>query len=1393
MQKKRILSLFIVLALSLSMWPMSALAVSKGALSGSCGENLTWTISEDGTMTITGFGEMYDSAWPAEELYTWETCANYAKALVITEGVTTIGDYAFSTYFSNLTSVSLPSTIKEIGYSAFSDCTKLAGIEIPEGVTAIGDGAFFNCSSLETINIPASVSDIQISATPVTFGPFGQCLNLKNIYVADDNTNYCDINGVLFSRDLSMLLAYPAGRSDNIYTIPDGVKSITNNAFNGSRYLQSVQFPEGLSYVGMFSFHDCNGLLNAIIPNTVESIGICAFKYCGRLKDLHFCGDAPGFVGPAAFPEDIIIYYREGSTGWTTPTWNGYQTALWEDEPSGSTARILQLHPENGSTNAGYDSSNPFSLNIVFDRNVQTGEGNRVQLDFSAGKSISVYRVSDDALIWRASESQFTPGTCTDIAVDLNKAILNITPSNAHTLLESGVEYYVTLDAGFIKFEDGSTNPAIAKKEWTFRTGVTEKTGTFEFLAGDGSVDRSYQYEYEDSYFADSSFEYDHDLAKMSLNLALAAGNSYRVNGYGGYDRNNAGRNIRNLLDDIGFENIDINSYEGKPTPDTIAAAIGMKTVEQNGTPYTLIAVAIRGSGYELEWANNFEVFSEDEHRGFSIAASGITTNVLEYIRDKIPDGGNVKIWVTGFSRGAAVANLVGGRLNGHVEGGTFSGNWKADHSDIYTYTFATPQAVGDDYREYAGYDYGNIFNIVNPVDAVPKAVPAIWGFQRYGVTYYIPSYETSADYSNYVLDVVEKSELISGQNYVLVVSPTQGALLDDIMEVLGSILGSPEGDVALALQQGLYESFINTSDNTFTDIADVMQTCKDVWDIWSMGHIDNIAEGKFEKFAIKITKEVVELISSHTENDAEDSEELEEILEWIFERISAAHYPELYLAWMETITDADGYRPGKYRKLYVNCPVDISVYNDENVLVAQILRDEVQEIPNGVGSYIDKNGQKVITLPFDEEYTIRLVATNTGTVTYTISEENLNTGAVDRVISYQELPIVTGDAFNGFAGDQSVAMADRYKLKTENSSSVDPDIDQSGSSVEVLTVQVESEGNGTVEGGGRFVAGEFVQLKATAGQGDSFLHWEINGNVISYEPTYRMLVSEDITAVAVFTEKSVTSGGNGSYEQPVWEILVDGGVHGEIEVWPKAAKRDAVVTVTATPDDGYELDELTATDSKGNVLKLTDKGNGKYTFKMPAGRVEVEASFRKIVVAPVNPFVDISQSDYYYDAVLWAVENGVTNGTNAEGTLFSPDATVTRAQAMTFLWRAHGSPKATGTNPFTDVSTGDYYYDAVLWAVANGVTNGTSATTFSPNTAVTRAQAVTFQWRAAGSPAVSGSSFGDVAADAYYADAVTWAVAGGITNGTGGNTFSPDVVVSRAQAVTFLYRELTE
>lgn len=172
------------------------------------------------------------------------------------------------------------------------------------------------------------------------------------------------------------------------------------------------------------------------------------------------------------------------------------------------------------------------------------------------------------------------------------------------------------------------------------------------------------------------------------------------------------------------------------------------------------------------------------------------------------------------------------------------------------------------------------------------------------------------------------------------------------------------------------------------------------------------------------------------------------------------------------------------------------------------------------------------------------------------------------------------------------------------------------------------------------------------------------------------------------------------------------------------------------------------------------------------------------------NLFVDVKQGDYYYDAVQWAVGKKITSGTSA--TTFTPDGICTRAQTVTFLWRSQGSPKAAGAeNPFTDVSKDAYYYDAVLWAVAQGITNGTSATTFSPDATVTRGQTAAFLWRVAKQPQVdqTANPFADVTQDAYYYNAVLWAVAKEITNGTSSTTFSPDQGCTRAQIVTFLWR----
>ena len=261
----------------------------------------------------------------------------------------------------------------------------------------------------------------------------------------------------------------------------------------------------------------------------------------------------------------------------------------------------------------------------------------------------------------------------------------------------------------------------------------------------------------------------------------------------------------------------------------------------------------------------------------------------------------------------------------------------------------------------------------------------------------------------------------------------------------------------------------------------------------------------------------------------------------------------------------------------------------------------------------------------------------------------------------------------------------------------------------------------------------------------------------------------------------SSSSGSSGSYA-----VSAPSTKNGDVTVSPKNASKGDRVTVTVTPDKGYELDKLTVKDASGNKLKLTDKGNGKYTFTMPGSKVTVSAEFVEEQAASI--FADVPADAYYAKAVEWAVKKGITNG--KDNGLFGSNDPCTRGQIVTFLWRAAGSPAPKGTAKVpADVLPGSYCYDAVAWALENGITNGLADGTFGVNNTCTRGQSVTFLYRAMGTAPTTVNGFTDVAAGDFYAEAVAWAVENGVTNGTSASTFSPNAGCTRAQIVTFLFR----
>ncbi len=274
-----------------------------------------------------------------------------------------------------------------------------------------------------------------------------------------------------------------------------------------------------------------------------------------------------------------------------------------------------------------------------------------------------------------------------------------------------------------------------------------------------------------------------------------------------------------------------------------------------------------------------------------------------------------------------------------------------------------------------------------------------------------------------------------------------------------------------------------------------------------------------------------------------------------------------------------------------------------------------------------------------------------------------------------------------------------------------------------------------------------------------------------------------ELSGTVTYVEPSYYSG---SSSDPTYSVTVDKTENGSVTVSPKSASKGDTVTITVKPDSGYVLETLTVTDKNGNELTLKDKGDGKYTFTMPAGKVEVKATFMEDN-SVLNFFYDVPNDAYFYEAVKWAVKNGITTGVGND--LFAPEQPCTRAQIVTFLWRAAGSPEPKTASSFTDVPANAYYAKAVAWAVENGITNGMTETTFAPDATCTRGQSVTFLYRALKGSASGSTNFTDVKSDAFYADAINWAVANNVTNGTSNTTFSPNADCTRAEIVTFLYR----
>lgn len=705
----------------------------------------------------------------------------------------------------------------------------------------------------------------------------------------------------------------------------------------------------------------------------------------------------------------------------------------------------------------------------------------------------------------------------------------------------------------------------------------TKVTGTFKYP--NGAKDYSATYYYADEYFYNTSMEYNQSLATMSLCLAMSAFGSGEVSSY-----ENKRVNVKNLMEELMFTDFETTkSFTEKPTADSIAAAISQKRVrDDNEEVYTLLAVAVRGGGYEQEWASNFTIGADGNHTGFSDAANQVIDFIKGYISDHEIEG-DIKLWITGYSRAAATSNLVAGKL----DAGTSLGDTVTlAQKDLYAYCFETPAGTTDSDAN-SKTKYGNIYNIINPNDLVTKVAPTAMGFRRYGIDRVLPteenkynSYskdteamlkqynalESTGEYelNKFVFKKVDLTHIIPGGKEVVYESEEQismSAFLDDLLAKLvygyvgRSFYNSNVEDGVRELCKALFQDESKASavlDSTVKRIKDdaVGIIWKFLWDEY----------GAYEKIAGYLTDSLKENGASNF-SDKEIQEAAQPLLDVVIACLAnnihhfvtiidnasyffPAHYPELCLAWMQSMdvnytTDAgEAFSSGSYRIIRINCPVDVNVYDMQGTLVASIVGNKAQKLgTSSIKSLINSDGEKVVYLPADAEFKIDITGTDNGAVTYSVNEFSYEVGQVNRLVNYYDVPIEKGRTLNAVVPAYDITYLSngtangtntKYQLTDMDGNVLTPDLAASGTAAinayHAVTAVSENEDHGTVTGSGVRQTGNYAQVVAVAKDGYVFEGWYVNEQKVSTEVEYRFCVKDDITLIAKFTHNTPVS-----------------------------------------------------------------------------------------------------------------------------------------------------------------------------------------------------------------------------------------------------------------------------
>ena len=869
------------------------------------------------------------------------------------------------------------------------------------------------------------------------------------------------------------------------------------NIFENPESITQIIIPNSVKIIEENAFRECN-IAEITIPNSVTEIGNCAFYECKSLKEV---------IIPDSVTSELSHTFQACTNlEYVKLSKNMKKIGEWAFD---NCIVLSTLEIPNGVTsiNEGAFECSGIS-DISIPETVET-----IEIDaFYACKNLKRIKIPRSVTSIGKSSFDFS---------ELNEIYGY---KNTYAEIYAG-------DHG-IKF--------VALSEENLET-IRSNEGAFTCVDKEFSGEKGYKY--NDNYFDGDATTYNHHLATMSLCLAYSAYNSnpnpYKADS--SYSNNQVDRNVRVLLTNCGFSNYKAYNYDVKPTMDNVACAIASKKLESGDT---LIAIAVRGGGYEKEWGSNFTVGDVGDHDGFETAANIVYGRLIQYIKDNCINGneikGNIKIWVTGFSRAGATSNLFAAKLS---EGGAAKQLSKRliysvsfDNADIYAYCFATPAGADtSDNSKPNDNIYRNIFNIVHYYDLVPLVAPAYWNFDRYGSTkifLYKGDSKEAIQYENNMLkrlSAKEKSDYHALQNVLdgsisgMLGKGSMGHLLRSIIKKAKYIpldwnptipSFTRDGVVRLGMQDYIRDKVEEAYNESNPKMSDQI--------------LDIIKESVIYNNQGLIGKEVYESVMN----------DLDEIKDYFVLVHADANY---YLSWMQSMDSnyVKGATPtftdGTGRLLKINCPVDVYVYDSSNNLVGTIINENLEsEI---LSMYIDENEQKIVCLPKDEDYKITVIAREDCEIAVAIDEYEGVSSTTSRIIYYPEIKmnkseeiIATATKFAETSNNTIEESGANYVLE-KSGEEINPDANISKNQVTdysyIVTTEYD-ENQGTVSGGGEFTLGDFCKLTAHCKSGYLFEGWFINNNKVSNEQTYRFAVEENVKIEARFKENFILGDING-------------------------------------------------------------------------------------------------------------------------------------------------------------------------------------------------------------------------------------------------------------------------